>query len=661
MFRKIAILAAFLAFVAFDLNARSLISEEPIKMNGIPEAQQRVHRVGNVYFCNTNWGFLGSQMRDIYESIGGCFNPNPEKEVQAPSFETPPNSGLEYLFQGALWIGAIVTTNTEIETLVTVGADGWWWIYEMAPGEGSEYGIIEKSTIHPTSCYSPEALSAQDIIGIFSDTADAPLSPWDPSTDWDGRPHHPLGVEITQIGYSWSLPEYGDFIILCYIVKNIGTYNLSEMYLGFYMDTDICHISENPYNPDEGAQDDITGFLKNYVTPSGETTEVNIAWAADNDGQPYSGVFTELSPTGVIGLKLLGCSNPNVGISYNWWISNYQGYPWDWGPWLKVNQQKWEEINPYGSGNRFPDNAMGTPGGDRSKYFILSNGEMDFDQIFTDTLPKLDTSWVPAQSSVSQDLVDGYDIRFLYSLGPFNLPPGDSIFAAIALMAGGSFHSDPENEDVNLPLYPYTYYSNLDFSNLIENAQIAQQIYDTLLDFHPPASIKNLRASLIENGSVTLTWTTPGDDWDFGIASFYDLRYSDLPVEEDTISWWEQAYIATNLPVPSEPGSIDSCQVSGLSSDSVYYFIIRACDDVGYCSDFSNIAYSGLSGDIDLNGQVDIDDILIVVQYTLKSGYLVLPLAAADVNGDCLVNIVDVVYLVNYVFKGRAAPQIGCA
>jgi len=94
----------------------------------LPEAQQRVHRVGNVYFCITNWGFFGSQTRDLYETIGGCFNPEPGKEVQAPSFEMPPNSGLEYLFQGALWIGAIV----EAETLVTVGADGWWWMYEMA-------------------------------------------------------------------------------------------------------------------------------------------------------------------------------------------------------------------------------------------------------------------------------------------------------------------------------------------------------------------------------------------------------------------------------------------------------------------------------------------------------------------------------------------------
>ena len=34
--------------------------------------------------------------------------PNPNEEVLAPSAEYPAGSGLEYLFQGGFWIGAIV-------------------------------------------------------------------------------------------------------------------------------------------------------------------------------------------------------------------------------------------------------------------------------------------------------------------------------------------------------------------------------------------------------------------------------------------------------------------------------------------------------------------------------------------------------------------------
>jgi len=32
----------------------------------------------------------------------------------------------------------------------------------------------------------------------------------------------------------------------------------------------------------------------------------------------------------------------------------------------------------------------------------------------------------------------------------------------------------------------------------------------------------------------------------------------------------------------------------------------------------------------------------------------------ADVNADCDVNIADVVYLIDYIFKGGPTPQLGC-
>jgi hypothetical protein len=36
-------------------------------------------------------------------------------------------------------------------------------------------------------------------------------------------------------------------------------------------------------------------------------------------------------------------------------------------------------------------------------------------------------------------------------------------------------------------------------------------------------------------------------------------------------------------------------------------------------------------------------------------------MAAGDVNGDCVVNSSDVVYLINYLFIGGPAPKKGCA
>jgi hypothetical protein len=297
---------------------------EPTK--GLPFPQQRVHRMSQVNACMTNWGFLGSQMRQMYESRGGCFMDNPNSEAIAPSFEFPAGSGLEYLYQGGLWIGAKI--NDTVYT--SVGCDGALEICELWPDSFPRGAIIERSTIPTAFCYSPDAISDQDLIGVYTDTsADIPMSPQqqDPI---DNRPHHPLNVRITQKSYSWSIPGFDKFIITAYIIKNIGSYPLSQIYIGFYMDTDIMHIDETPWGH-YGYLDDITGFLKKYEVFPGDTQEVDIAWAADNDGHgemdggDTAHYFTDKSPRSVIGMKLLYTSNPFVQISYNWWISAPSG------------------------------------------------------------------------------------------------------------------------------------------------------------------------------------------------------------------------------------------------------------------------------------------------------------------------------------------------
>ncbi|MDH4222900.1 MAG: hypothetical protein OEV55_05090, partial [candidate division Zixibacteria bacterium] len=74
-----------------------------------PCVQQRTHRVAKYCFTLTNWGFIGSQAGDLPESEGGCFMPTCSGEIlNAESFHYPCGTDLDYLFQGALWIGAVV-------------------------------------------------------------------------------------------------------------------------------------------------------------------------------------------------------------------------------------------------------------------------------------------------------------------------------------------------------------------------------------------------------------------------------------------------------------------------------------------------------------------------------------------------------------------------
>lgn len=98
-------------------------------------------------------------------------------------------------------------------------------------------------------------------------------------------------------------------------------------------------------------------------------------------------------------------------------------------------------------------------------------------------------------------------------------------------------------------------------------------------------------AQTAPQNSVTLEWTAPGDDGLVGQASGYDLRFSTNAISgTDTLTWWNNASSATALPSPSPAGSTDQAQVTGLSYDTQYYFIIRARDEAWNWSGFSNVA-----------------------------------------------------------------------
>lgn len=66
-----------------------------------------------------------------------------------------------------------------------------------------------------------------------------------------------------------------------------------------------------------------------------------------------------------------------------------------------------------------------------------------------------------------------------------------------------------------------------------------------------------------------------------------------------------------------------------------------------------------LRGDVDDDGEVNLVDVVFLIEYVLRSGPPpVLILQVGDVNCDGDVNTIDLVYLVNYLFKDGPAPCI---
>ncbi len=436
-------------------------------------SELRVHKVGKFWLAVTNYGKFGS------ESLGLT---DPCTRNPAPSGEFPAGTGVNYLFQGALWISAIVDTGALLlpDTLVTVGADGWQQDEDMTPDLPWETRTIRPNGLQQGTCifpYSVDAVSEQDFIATVSDTTTDPNS-IPPGNGFDG-PFRPIGLQIIQKSYAWSFDYSQDFVLFDYVLKNAKTTDINGLYMALYIDAD----NHNNSVDGQGFQDDISGFLEyvpSFASPLFNDT-LNVAWTGDNDGLSSSsanpdvigGVFIpNYSPTSLAGTRVVRAPG-NLTFSFNWWNSQSDANL-DWGPWTLASSIKRPDYF-YG--------VLGTPEGDKNKYFIMSNGEFDYDQLFA-CLDQTADGWLPPHpggTAIRKDMADGYDTRYLLSFGPFNIPAGDSVPLTLAYIAGEDFHvraDDFQGVDVCNVTSVNDYYSKLDFNDFAANARWAGWVYD---------------------------------------------------------------------------------------------------------------------------------------------------------------------------------------
>jgi hypothetical protein len=68
-----------------------------------------------------------------------------------------------------------------------------------------------------------------------------------------------------------------------------------------------------------------------------------------------------------------------------------------------------------------------------------------------------------------------------------------------------------------------------------------------------------------------------------------------------------------------------------------------------------------LSGDVNADGLVDVGDVVWLLNYLFKEGTPPEPLSRGDTNGDCHIDFGDAIHLLNYLYKGGPAPEQECA
>ncbi len=462
-----------------------------------PEDENRVHNAGKMWMNITNYGYFGN---DGPSQSDALTDPCPPPGSWAPQCELPGGSGQQYLFQGGLWIGALIEEEGFFTTRVSVGTDGWQnpSINEFHAGERGGNGIHERSN-RPgfTNCFGEQvydsfAVSDQDYLAVMTDTL---TDRFFVRNDPDDGPHRPLGIKITQTSYSFSQAFAEDFILIDYEIENIASNFLKNVYVGLYVDSD-CGVRGDL---DEHT-DDVCGFIREVeeVSAQGDTTNIRIdvAWIADNDGYENTSFGGPLYIPHVTGTRVIRAPNPRLFTSFNWYNPN-GNVELDYGP-------AWEAYANRDSMGMNWTADYGTPEGDAHKYQLMSNGEFDFWQTsvldhFNQLVPP-DTNlygnsrgqtWsrlgLPTAETAT-DIANGYDTRYLLSWGPlgiydftdgagndiYRLNPGERFKMTIAYVGGEYFH-DPNNPQT-VPGIPDT--SKFDFTDLKLNARWAKDVYD---------------------------------------------------------------------------------------------------------------------------------------------------------------------------------------
>jgi len=462
----------------------------------------RTHRKGNLWLTVTNWGFIGNFTQTSTQAMEDPEYPG----IWAPQCEYPGNSDVQYLYQGGLWVGALVQEGGFEYPRVSIGTAGWVEGHEFQPGQVGglpieEHGILERSTIPNTynrlgeAVYSEDAIAEQDFIAAYSDTLTEQF--WVLPDAIDG-PHFPLGIRVEQRSYSWSYNYAQEFILIDYVVTNIASNFLKNLYVGLYIDADVGWEFENVVK-----DDDICGFQQWYyydrILPGGGTVYdsliINTAWIADNDGRPQeveSG--SQFTCPAVTGVRVVRAPNPRLRTSFNWWIRN-PNPNLDYGPaWVDDGaQSEWTS-------------TWGTPEGDARKYFVLSNGEFDFDQVYVrdpewiqdhpQVLRDVETGeileehdWkIESNSQYATDIANGYDTRYMISWGPlgiydhtdaqgndiYRLNPGEEFHMTVGYVAGAAFHDLQNPQEDPDAIDP----GKFNFANLRYNSAWAARVYD---------------------------------------------------------------------------------------------------------------------------------------------------------------------------------------
>lgn len=175
-------------------------------------------------------------------------------------------------------------------------------------------------------------------------------------------------------------------------------------------------------------------------------------------------------------------------------------------------------------------------------------------------------------------------------------------------------------------------------------------IYSNIKGFHPPGVF-----SLLSPKNKAFTPRVVCFDWDDAVDPYPldQVRY-DLYISTSYHAFMDSATIDSNLTLSKLTKTLDW---------GSYYWKVKAKDNYGgetWCNQMGYFMVTGFHpypiGDFDPDSLINVGDVVFAINYLYKSGPAPDPLEVGDCNCDEGVDVGDVVYLINYLFKGGPEP-----
>jgi hypothetical protein len=351
-----------------------------------------VHDVGELLMHVGNWGIFGS-----FPSTTLPFS-------FAPSAEWPAGSGVEHLCISGLWVGAkkngipaVSTSAYQFEFRPTddpidiiyhsyEGDEGGSrWPYPDADDDGD--GLVDEDWLDGHD-NDGDGLIDEDFAAIGDQMFSCWFTDDQPIASELYPEHEPLHLLVRQESYQWDDWRFDDFVGIRFVITNMGTDILEDVYLGFFADFDIGSRDQASY----WADDAISSYFGLRSTEYG-AAPLRMVYGYDTD---LDGVLT----TSYIGAMMLGHTVDPLGVE-------------------APNETKITSLQVFKDG--LPYENGGDPTNDFERYDAL------------------------AKNSVDRSAY-GADFRALIGTGPFtSIEPGETIEINIALVAGDGFRGLIDN------------------------------------------------------------------------------------------------------------------------------------------------------------------------------------------------------------------------